>query len=168
VEAFRGATAVPDTLSPSARRFQEALQGLGFDGEVVEMPQATRTAVEAAAALGCRLEQIVKSLVFRGVLTGRPILVLVSGGNRASEERLAGHIGEPVGKAQAEFVRVVTGYAIGGVPPLGHAQSLETLVDEDLLGQPEIWAAAGHPNALFRLTPGDLVRLTGGRVVTVR
>ena len=154
-------------LSGSARRVQDALREKGFGFEVVELPQTTRSAAEAAQAVGCRVEQIAKSLVFRGAESGRPVLVIASGGNRVDERRLGELIGEPVAKATADFVREATGFAIGGVPPVGHAQPVETLIDEDLLRYEEIWAAAGTPSAVFRLTPGDLVTMTDGRVAAI-
>ena len=154
-------------LSGSAQRVQDALRSKGFGFEVVELPQSTRSAAEAAQAVGCQVEQIAKSLVFRGTESGRPVLAIASGANQVNERRLAELIGERIGKADADFVRDATGFAIGGVPPVGHAQPVETLIDEDLLRHGEIWAAAGTPNAVFRLTPDDLVKLTGGRVVRV-
>ena len=154
-------------LSGSARRVQDVLRAKGFGFEVVELPQSTRSAAEAAQAVGCRVEQIAKSLVFRAIESGRPVLVIASGANRVNERRLGELIGERVGKADADFVREATGFAIGGVPPVGHAQPVETLIDEDLLRHDEIWAAAGTPNAIFRLAPGDLVKMTGGRLVAI-
>jgi prolyl-tRNA editing enzyme YbaK/EbsC (Cys-tRNA(Pro) deacylase) len=155
-------------LSASARKVQLALQGLGLDLRVVELPGSTRTAVEAAQAVGCQVGQIVKSLVFKAKRSQRPILVVASGSNRVDERRVEALIGEPLGKADADFVRQQTGFVIGGVPPVGHAQRLETLIDEDLLQYGEIWAAAGTPHAVFRLTPGDLVQMTGGRVAAIK
>jgi prolyl-tRNA editing enzyme YbaK/EbsC (Cys-tRNA(Pro) deacylase) len=154
-------------LSASARKVQEALAKLGFSLEVVELPHSTRTAVEAAQAVGCEVGQIVKSIVFRGVRSQQPIMVAASGSNRVNEKRIASVINEPLGKADADFVRQHTGFVIGGVPPVGHAQPLQTFIDEDLLHYSEIWAAAGTPHAVFRLTPADLVRMTSGRVVRI-
>jgi Cys-tRNA(Pro) deacylase len=146
---------------------QDALKALGVTSQVVELPESTRSAAEAAQAIGCRVEQIVKSLVFRGQSTNRPILAVVSGGNRVDEEKLAVLVAEPVAKADAEYVRQRTGYAIGGVPPVGHVESLVCVVDEDLLQYEQIWAAAGTPRAVFQLTPADLQRITNGRVVSM-
>lgn len=129
-------------------------------------PEGTRTAADAARAIGCDVAQIVKSLVFRRD-GGEPLLVVTSGANRVDETKVAALVGEPVGKADAAFVRAATGFAIGGVPPAGHAVPVVTLVDEDLLGLDEIWAAAGTPSTVFRLTPAELVELTGGRVADV-
>jgi prolyl-tRNA editing enzyme YbaK/EbsC (Cys-tRNA(Pro) deacylase) len=154
-------------LSKSAQRVQDILNEHAVSFQVVELPQSTRTAVEAAGAIGCQVEQIVKSLVFRGKATDRPILVIASGVNRVSEERVAQLVGEPIGKANAEFVRERTGFAIGGVPPVGHIERLETVIDEDLLQYAEIWAAAGTPHAVFRLTPADLTRMAGGHVAQI-
>jgi len=118
--------------------------------------------------VGCQLGQIVKSLVFRGALTGQAVLVETSGANRVSEARLAEHVGEPVQMGSAEFVRHHTGFAIGGVPPLAHAQPLRTYIDRDLMSYQEVWAAGGTPQALFALTPQQLVELTQGEVVEVK
>jgi Cys-tRNA(Pro) deacylase len=156
-----------NNLSLSAQRVQDALQTLGLSLQVVELPGSTRTAVEAAQAIGCQVEQIVKSLIFKSKKSGRPILVVASGANRVNEKKIAGLIGEPLGKADADFVRQRTGFVIGGVPPVGHTEEIETFVDEDLLQYEEIWAAAGTPHAVFRLTPNDLVKITGGRVVNI-
>jgi prolyl-tRNA editing enzyme YbaK/EbsC (Cys-tRNA(Pro) deacylase) len=152
-------------LSASAQKVQNALNALGLTLEVVELPASTRTAMEAAQAIGCEVGQIVKSVVFRAKLSERPILVVASGANRVNEKQIEARIGEPLGKADADFVRARTGFVIGGVPPAGHAEKLETFIDADLLVYPEIWAAAGTPNAVFRLTPADLVRMTAGTVL---
>lgn len=155
-------------LSPSAQRVQDALRTLGYDFTVVELEQSTRTSREAAAAVGCDVAQIAKSLVFRGRESGRAILVIASGVNRVDLHRLAAYAGEPVERADPEFVREVTGFAIGGVPPVGHKEPLQTYIDEDLLRHDVIWAAAGTPRALFRLTPQALVDMTRGRVVPIK
>jgi prolyl-tRNA editing enzyme YbaK/EbsC (Cys-tRNA(Pro) deacylase) len=154
-------------LSASAQKVQDALTRLGFPMQVVELPASTRTAVEAAQAVGCSVGQIVKSLIFKGRESGRPLLLLVSGSNRVDMEKAAAAIGEALDKADADFVRQHSGFAIGGVPPVGHAEALDTLIDVDLLQYSEVWAAAGTPNAVFRISPGDLVRVTGGRVVSI-
>lgn len=152
----------------SARRVQEALDAHGLPLRVVEFPASTRTAQEAADAIGCTVGQIAKSLVFRGIESGRPLLVIASGANRVDERRLAALAGEPIGRADAAFVRTHTGYAIGGVPPVGHINPLTTFIDADLWQYTEIWAAAGTPNAVFQLTPDQLAQLTGGLVADVR
>jgi len=156
------------SLSPSARKVQQALQALGLDLQVVELPGSTRTALEAAQAVGCQVGQIVKSLIFKAKRSQRPILVVASGSNRVDERRIEALIGEPLGKADADFVRQQTGFVIGGVPPVGHTQRLETFIDEDLMQYAEIWAAAGTPHAVFRLTPADLVKMTGGQVTAIK
>jgi prolyl-tRNA editing enzyme YbaK/EbsC (Cys-tRNA(Pro) deacylase) len=157
-----------ESLSASARKVQQALQALGLDLQVVELPGSTRTALEAAQAVGCQVGQIVKSLVFKAKRSQRPVLVIASGPNRVDERRVEALIGEPLGKADADFVRQQTGFVIGGVPPVGHTQRLETFIDEDLLQYEEIWAAAGTPHAVFRLTPADLVQMTRGHVVAIK
>lgn len=154
-------------LKPSAQKVQDALAAAGFANEVIEVPDSTRTAAEAAAALGCEVAHIVKSLVFRTRTTGRPIMLLASGANRVDEKAAAALVGEPLDRADADFVREHTGYAIGGVPPIGHASRLHCLVDEALLAFPRIWAAAGHPHAVFALTPDELVRMTHGQIAAI-
>lgn len=154
-------------LKPSAQRVQDALRAAGFSNAVVELPDSARTAAEAAAAIGCEVAQIVKSLVFEARPSGRPVLVAASGSRRVDEAAVASIVGELIARASADFVRDQTGFAIGGVPPIGHARPLVSLVDETLLAYERIWAAAGHPNAVFALTPAELVRMTGGRVARV-
>ena len=154
-------------LSATTQKVQDALAARGFSGNVMELTEPTRSAAEAARALGCRVDQIAKSLVFRAGQSGRPILVIASGGNRVDEAKVSALVGEEVSKADAAFVRARTGFAIGGVPPVGHAEAPETLLDEDLLKWEEIWAAAGTPNSIVRLTPGELVAVTGGRVARI-
>lgn len=149
------------------QRVREALAAAGLSSEVKELSASTRTAQDAASAVGCQVAQIVKSLVFRIQDGDRPLLVLVSGTNRASEALLAALAGGPVARADADFVRARTGFAIGGVAPLGHAEPMAVLVDRDLMSFPLVWAAAGSPNAVFALTPADLLRVTGGRVADV-
>lgn len=155
------------TLPPSARRVQDALAALGSAARVREMPASTRTAAEAAQACDCPEGAIVKSLVFRGADSGQGILVLTSGANRVHEKRLGRQLGDRLERAGADFVRAATGYAIGGVPPLGHATALRVVMDADLRAYPEIWAAAGTPSAVFPITPAELARLTGARILTV-
>ncbi len=155
------------TLSPSAQKIQNLLIELGYSYSVIEHAESTRTAQEAADRAGCELGQIVKSLIFRGKSSGKPILVLMSGPNRANEKLVSEYAGEPIGKADADFVRAVTGFAIGGVPPIGHAQQMETYIDESFLQYPTIWAAAGTPNTIFELKTEDLQKMTSGRVVSI-
>lgn len=152
----------------SATKVQAALRAAGLSTAVVEMPATTRTATEAAQSIGCTVGEIAKSLVFRGVTSGRPFLVLASGTNRVSEARMAGVIGEPIARATPEFVRDTTGYAIGGVPPVSHNQPIPVWIDKDLFAYAQIWAAAGTPFAVFAITPGDLQRVTSAIVVEVK
>ncbi len=155
-------------MSPNVCRVQEALDGLGLKQRVREMDQTTRSAEDAARAVGCEVGQIAKSLVFKGSASQQAILVITSGANRVNEAGLARLIGEPVLKADADFVRAKSGFAIGGVPPVGHPRPLAVFIDEDLLQYPCIWAAAGSPQAVFHLTPEELKRITGGRVICVK
>ena len=157
----------PPTLSEAARRVQEALRAGGFGNSVIELEIPVKTAAAAAEAVGCTPAQIVKSLVFRREASGMPVLVVASGGHRVSEAKLAALLGEPVAIGPPKFVREVTGFAIGGIPPLGHARSIDAIVDAHLLTLGSLWAAAGHPNSLFALTADELVRMTRGRVAEV-
>jgi len=150
--------------APSALKVQTAL---GDRYQVLEFDATTRTAADAAAAIGCTVAQIAKSLIFRGAVSNRPVLVIASGVNRVDEAKVAETLGEAIARADADFVRERTGFAIGGVPPVGHKDPPIVLIDESLLTFAEIWAAAGTPNAVFRLTPPDLVALTGGRVAAI-
>jgi prolyl-tRNA editing enzyme YbaK/EbsC (Cys-tRNA(Pro) deacylase) len=154
-------------LTANAQRVQEALRAKGVACQVVELPASTATAKEAAQAIGCTVAQIAKTLLFRTQATQRPLLVIASGVNRVNESRLGQRLGEPIEKADADFVREKTGFAIGGVPPVGHAEPIETWIDEDLLKHEVIWAAAGTPHAVFRLTPAELERVTGGKPISV-
>ncbi len=149
--------------APSALKVQAAL-GPAFT--VLEFDASTRTAEDAAAAIGCTAAHIAKSLVFRSA-SGRSVLVIASGVNRVDEKKAAAHIGERIVRADADFVREATGFAIGGVPPIGHASQPIVLIDEALMGFETIWAAAGTPNAVFRLTPADLVALTQGTIASI-
>ncbi len=155
------------TLSSSAQKVQDSLTSQGFNCKVIEFAESTRTAQEAADRAGCTLGQITKSLIFKGKTSNKPILVLTSGANRVDEKRISEYAGEHIVRADADFVRTTTGFAIGGVPPLGHAHPLIVVVDEALLEYDRIWAAAGHPKAVFALTPSELVRMTGGTVAQV-
>jgi prolyl-tRNA editing enzyme YbaK/EbsC (Cys-tRNA(Pro) deacylase) len=158
---------MPEPLSESAQKVQDALTRHGVSCEVVELPGSTRTAQEAAQAVGCRVEQIAKSLVFRCKTTNRPVLVVASGANRVNEKKLRDLLFEPVRKADADFVREQTGFAIGGVSPAGLSKTMEIFIDEDLVNCGEIWAAAGTPHAVFKLTAEDLVKITQGKVVKI-
>ncbi len=152
----------------SADRVRAALSDLGFEFQVQELAHSTRTALEAAQACRCYVGQIVKSLVFKGSVSQRPILAIVSGANRVDEKKLGALVGECVEKANADYVRDQTGFAIGGVAPVGLAHTMDILIDEDLLQYDCIWAAAGTPHAVFRVTPSDLVKMTAGQVVRLK
>jgi prolyl-tRNA editing enzyme YbaK/EbsC (Cys-tRNA(Pro) deacylase) len=134
--------------------------------EVRRFPEGTHTAADAAAAIGCELGQIVKSLVFQAA--GRPVVALVSGANRLDTARLGSLAGDPVVKADAETTRAATGYAIGGVPPFGHTAPLAVYVDRDLLSYPVVWAAAGRPDSVFAVTPVRLLEISGGTVADLK
>jgi prolyl-tRNA editing enzyme YbaK/EbsC (Cys-tRNA(Pro) deacylase) len=155
------------SLSQSALKVQKALNAIGLQLEVVELPASTRTSQEAAQAIGCQVGQIAKSIIFQSLTSHRPIMVIASGPNRVNEKLIQELIGEAIGKADADFVRQRTGFVIGGVPPVGHTEHIETFIDQDLLQYSEIWAAAGTPHAVFRLTPDDLQRITGGMLVKI-
>jgi prolyl-tRNA editing enzyme YbaK/EbsC (Cys-tRNA(Pro) deacylase) len=158
---------MPTPLPESAARVQEHLRSRGCASVVVELPAGTRTAADAARAVGCDVAQIAKSVVFRATESGRPVLVVASGAHRVDEAAIAGLLGEPVGKASADFVREKTGYAIGGVPPVAHATPPVVFVDEHLLSLETVWAAAGTPTTVFSVIPGELVRLAGGTIARV-
>lgn len=154
-------------MHPQAQFVQDALVKAGCQSRVREMPASTRTALEAAQACGCEVGQIVKSLVFTLDPPGGVVLVLVSGSNRVNEAVLGQRLGGKLGKSSADLVARTTGFVIGGVPPLGHAQKLPTLMDEDLLRFEVVWAAAGTPHAVFPIHPRELERITGARVISV-
>lgn len=155
-------------LSKSAQSVQDALSKKGIEAKVVELPASTRTAEDAAKAIGCQVAQITKSLIFRTKHTSKPILVLASGINRVNEKTIARAIGEEIVKADADFTREVTGFAIGGIPPIGHKQKIDTYIDKDLLQYKELWAAAGTPNAVFSLKSSELEDLTGGTIIAIK
>jgi len=156
------------TLSAAAQRVQTALGNLGYSYQIIEFEGSTRTAQEAAERAGCELGQIVKSMIFRGKLSNKPILVLTSGANRVDEKVISNYVGEPISRAEPDFVRSVTGFAIGGVPPVGHSQSVESYLDEDFMAYDKVWAAAGTPNAIFELTPKDLQKMTGSKMARIK
>jgi prolyl-tRNA editing enzyme YbaK/EbsC (Cys-tRNA(Pro) deacylase) len=155
------------SLRPAAARVQQLLGEMGLTTEVIEFAGTTKTSADAAQQIGCNVAQIAKSLIFRAKQSNRPVLVIASGVNRVDEKALEVLLGEKIGKADADFVREKTGYAIGGVAPIGHDTPPVTFIDEDLLKLETIWAAAGTPFAVFRLAPADLERLTGGRVAKI-
>jgi len=155
----------PVLASPTVERVVRALRAAGIETPIVELPGAARTAKLAAEFLGCELGQIANSLVFRGGESGAPVLVMSSGARRVDTERLAAIAGEPMLKADAEFVRDATGFAIGGVAPVGHTGTPRTFVERSLAAYAQVWAAAGHPNTVFRLAYAELVRITGGEEI---
>lgn len=160
-------TAAPP--APGSRdRVEAALRALGIPADIVEFAASTRSSAEAAAAIGCAVAQIAKSIVFRGRDSGRCVLVIASGADRIDEKRLAAELGEKIKRADADFVRTATGFAIGGVAPVGHSGEVTVLVDRALWALDPIWAAAGTPNTVFRLAADDLHRIPGIRVVDVR
>ena len=155
-------------LTTSVQQVQKKLMELGHPNEVVKLTDSARTAQEAADALGCEVAQIAKSIIFKLKSTNQPLLVVASGINRIDEKLVAQTLNDKLGKADADFVRESTGFVIGGVPPLGHKNSVLTLIDEDLFKYETIWAAAGHPKAVFQLSPDELEKMTKGQVIPVK
>lgn len=148
------------------QRVLSALSKWGLDGRIREMGASTRTSQEAADVLGVKVGQIAKSLVF--MVNDEPILIIASGANRVNERKLEAHFGSKVRKATADEVRELTGFSIGGVPPVGHKRNLKTVVDEDLLQFTEIYAAGGTPTAVFELTPEELLEITRGAILDIK
>jgi len=155
-------------LKKSTARVQMALSESGFELNVIEFSDSTRTAQEAANAIGCTVGQIAKSLIFKGKTSQKPILIIASGVNRVNEKLVKEYISEQLEKADAEFVLKHTGFVIGGIPPVGHIEPITTFIDEDLMQYDEIWAAAGTPNTVFKLTPKILLEITKGTVIKVK
>lgn len=152
----------------SAQSVQDVLAKKGLSCKVVELSASTRTAQDAAAAIGCDVKQIVKSLIFKTKETHRPVLILASGPNRVNERVMETFVGEKILKADADFTREITGFAIGGIPPIGHRELIELIfIDEELLNFEEIWAAAGTPNAVFNLKGKDLLEMTNGKIISI-
>lgn len=154
-------------MSKSVKRVEAAAAAAGRKIEVVRMPEATRTAEEAAKACGCDVAQIVKSLIFRGAETGALKLLLISGARQADLAKAAKIVGEPLERADARLVRDETGFAIGGVAPIGHKAPVSTWIDKSLLGHGTVWAAAGAPNAVFEIAPDRLVEMAGATVADI-
>src|SRR5262245_53366950 len=148
--------------NPSVERVREALARAGLQKEIVELPGAARTAQAAADFLGCAVAQIANSLVFRAQASDRAVLVMSSGARRVDVQRLSALLGEPAGKADPEFVRSRTGFAIGGVAPVGHVDVPQVFIEKSLAAHGELWAAAGHPHTVFALTYDELLRITRG------
>ncbi len=149
------------------KRVQIELQSLGIDTEIIELPASTRTALEASRAVECYVGQIVKSLIFEGISSQKPILILTSGSNQVDENLVSTEVGEKIKFASAEIVRIETGFAIGGVSPFGLKKKISKYIDVDLLQYPFIWAAAGSPNAVFSIHPDILVNSVGAKVISV-
>jgi prolyl-tRNA editing enzyme YbaK/EbsC (Cys-tRNA(Pro) deacylase) len=156
----------PAALPDTAQRVADLLAALGHDKPVVLLPATGKTSAEAAAGLGCSVAEIAKSIVFRRVSDDAAVMVVASGANRVDEQKVAALVGA-LGKADAKFVRERIGYAIGGVCPIGHLQKTVMLIDEDLLQFDSVWAAAGHPHAVFNLTPQQLLQMTGAPVADI-
>ncbi|MCV2864700.1 YbaK/EbsC family protein [Defluviimonas sp. WL0075] len=150
-------------MSKSLKRVEAALAAAGVSVRITEMPGSTRTAEEAAAAAGCALDQIAKSIIFRGESSGHVVLFVTAGGNRVDPEQASALAGQPLGRADADLVRAETGFAIGGVAPLGLIAPVETYFDPRLLDFDVVWAAAGTPRHIFAIAPQDLLRITGAR-----
>lgn len=153
-------------LSKNSQKVQDHLNQFGLKLEVVELEQSTRTAQDAADAIGCQVGQIVKSLIFRS--GEKPLLFLVSGSNKLDTKKVSSALGFPLEKADADFVRRTSGYAIGGVPPVAHAEAMEVYIDGDLLGYETVWAAAGTPHAVFSLASAELPLITKGKVMKIK
>ncbi len=156
------------SLSTSAQKVQDFLAELGYDYQIIEFAETTRTAEDAAARVACNVGQIIKSLIFKGKKSGKAILVLTSGANRVDVKRVKVYAKEMPKRATPDYVRACTSFAIGGIPPVGHPHPIETYIDEDLLDFDEIWAAAGTPNAVFKLQSKELSKMTGGKIIRVK
>lgn len=160
---------MPPKLAKSAVSVQEALYKLGLDCKVLELPNSTRTALDAASAIGCEISQIVKSLIFKTKKTEKTVLVLASGPNQVDIKTIEDCAGESITKADADFVRDVTGFAIGGIPPVCHKNVIDLIyIDQDLMALDEVWAAAGTPNAVFCIKTQDLLKATGGSLINIK
>jgi len=158
---------MPSTLNKHSKKVQDTLKEFNVQTKVLELPSSSRTAKEAAESVGCKIDQIVKSLILIKKQSNLPVLVLASGSNRVNEKVIEELVGEPIEMAKASFVRQETGYSIGGVPPIGYHSPIKTFIDEDLLEFPFVWAAAGTPHSVFQISPDDLVRITNGEVIKI-
>ncbi|GIO32431.1 MULTISPECIES: YbaK/EbsC family protein [Paenibacillus] len=155
-------------IHEGVQQVQALLSEMGYGHTVVWLPDSARTAKEAADAIGCEVAEIAKSIIFRLKKSGQPLLVVASGTNRVNEKEIARYVQDELGKADADFVRERTGFVIGGVAPIGHSENMITIIDQDLLKFRTVWAAAGHPKAVFQLTPGELVAITKGQVMSIQ
>ncbi len=155
-------------LSKNADAVQQVLLQAGLSCKVLELPTSTRTATDAASSIGCEVSQIAKSLIFKTKETSKPVLVLASGPNRVDEKIIENYAGEGIIKADADFVKNVTGFAIGGIPPVGHKNKIELIfIDKDLMNYDEVWAAAGTPNSVFCIKSNDLLIISKGLVIPI-
>lgn len=152
----------------SIRKVKEAIIERGFDFEIKVLPDSTRTAKEAADTIGCTISEIAKSLIFKSIESEKPVLVIASGSNRVATDKISNLLNEEIIKADADFIRKQTGFAIGGIPPVGHKYALNTIIDEDLLNFDIIWAAAGSPFAVFSLHSKELADMTGGKIAEIK
>lgn len=157
-----------EILGKSALKIQEELNKYNLSLKVVTMQDSTRTCVEAANTIGCEVGQIVKSLVFRGKTSGTPVLIVASGDNRINEKKMKEYLGEVVTRPDANYVQETTGFAIGGIPPVGHTTKMPCFIDADLFRFKEVWAAAGTPFDVFCLTPDQLATITQGKIINVK
>ncbi|WP_088014181.1 YbaK/EbsC family protein [Gottfriedia acidiceleris] len=157
-----------EALKESAKIVQDLIFELGYTNKVIELPNSARTAKEAADALNCEVAQIAKSIIFKLESSNSPVLIVASGINRVNEKQIEKILNDKLGKADADFVREQTGFVIGGVAPIGHKNQVMTFIDEDLLQYKAVWAAAGHPKAIFQLTPNELIEMTKGKVVNIK
>ena len=154
-------------LTPKASQFQKTLKKLGFSNQVVELDKSTGTVQEAARAIGCQIGQIAKSIILKSLATRKPFLIIASGSNQINKKVVTDHSGEAVEIANPDFVLEKTGFTVGGVPPIGHLEPIKTLIDIDLFRHREIWASGGSPKAVFKTTPGDLIKMTRGKIIKV-
>ena len=151
-------------MSKSLKRVEAALAAAGLSVDIRETDDSARTAEGAAAAVGCAVDQIAKSIIFRGEGTGHVVLFLTAGGNRVDPAKATAAAGQPLGKADADLIRAETGFAIGGVAPVGHLNRIAAFFDPRLLEFDTVWAAAGTPRHVFAIAPGELLRLTGAQL----
>lgn len=155
-------------LAKSAQSIQDVLDHKGLSCKVIELTDSARTAEQAANALGCDVAQIVKSLIFKTKTSHKPVFILVSGVNRVNEKTIEAHVGEKITKADAAFTREITGFAIGGIPPIGHKETIDLVfIDEVLLKYEDLWAAAGTPHAIFCLKSKDLIKIIDGKIINI-
>lgn len=155
------------SLSSNPKKIKDFLLSKGINLEVKEISDSTRTSQEAANSIGCSIAQIAKSIVFKGNTTGRPILIIASGANRVDEKKIEPYVNEPLIKADADFVKSETGFAIGGVPPFSHKKEIIKFIDKDLLNYKTVWAAAGNSNSVFSITPQDLIKISKGKIAEI-